>query len=941
MAEDILRICNKFLHIFLYCLLCISFIFDEHRWNHKSGNSIAAATCATTTHPSSRFSSRHSAGGNKRASSGTGSTLKSYSSSPSLIYRKNNKSNKGRRGVSEDDDEEDEEEVGDYYDDDNFTLKTKEETPHQHRRSSLQRIHTLSDAGEGEGEQPFFNPLYKFSHNQGHSQSSGNILESSGASSSLSSAASSSVKNNRHTCGKTNGNLSLLRSHLNSAEAVNHTRSTNNLLHRRAASGIALSVDDDSQSDRSRSSLGYPPSNNSGNTSYSPSPPLTSNTPHDDHIYSSLTDIQHDIRSGGRLDPFKLEDTSGHTSDVVLVEVIRKQGKSTGNGEAGKETGNKAIPGVFGDKHKLEKFGSVELIQKLGVNGSTTPAKPKRHSIGEVDPGAISPSKSGQKEGTPGKVARLKESLKRFGRFGRSNTDKLIRAHSDSGFSTDDVHGSTSDLKDFREVCPHHRHPHTRGNHELEENHYENPKEIIVTSLEDTERLGITVKPAPRRRSKPIGVSVDNLQSLNATSIAENIYAVPSHIRVKSRQSTSEDTSSDQTISSPSATPSPQQSVVEEQTTVVADQKVTHDKVDSDKLIERSKCEAKSDRVSPLPRSVPAKKSSTKEEDESSRSIPHLEFDKGDENSTSHDDSCSNSSRAESLTYSSTSHEQDRSMPQQMIVAQHLLPKVDIVCSSTKTNTISPPACGTADDNSSIDSQCARDTLNCEVTPVIPKRTFDEDDQPSSLATLTDAEKDGGDIYSVVINKQQLVRQISNSSDDSVCSVNNGQHTCQLFRQDELKKNELELREREHNLFLEAANKNSVVNPENIITTVQDKKEDEQSSLCPPDTVNESSVPSGNNSGSVAGANNMNSLSRTSTPRSSKISSREISHNGQHHQLSDHTGLYHARSGKLTSPNGNRQHNGPSKTPEMKGSKVEDNECDFNGMGKYGKSRVN
>ncbi|ODM97283.1 hypothetical protein Ocin01_09399, partial [Orchesella cincta] len=591
----------------------------KSRWNKSSSSS-------NTTHPSSR----HSAGSSKRASG----SLKSYGSSPSLIYRNKKSKSVGKRaaaGVSE------EEEEGDYYDEEeSYEIGGNEETPHHHRRSSLQRIH-LDEEEVDEEHQPFFNPLYKF----GHSNNT---------------TAGSPINN-----GSNNGNFALLRNNLKAAEVV-ATHPSTNLVHRRSASGIALSVDDDSQSDRSRSSLGYPPSNNSGNTSYSPSPPPTANTPHD-HIYSSLTDIH----TRGRLDPFKLGDNST-PSNVVLVEVIRKQG----NVNDSKSNSTKSIPG--GERYKLEKFGSVELIQKLESslsNGSAN--KGKRHSVGDIDP--TNKASATKADGSPGKVARLKESLKRFGRFGRSNTDKIIRTHSDSGFSTDDVHGDVKEPSLVTQVSE-------------EESQYDNPSEIIVTSLDETEKdSSITVKPAPRRRSKP-------------SITSENIYAVPNHSQT---QSESGEQQSDKVADERATTPHYDDNLI----------KKDHSK-DTTTSITDDNC----DRVSPT---------ELKE-----THIPSLEYDKDEnEQSTSHDES----SRAESLSYSTTSHEQDRSMPQQIV--QHLLPKVDIVNGNV--------ASVSGDEGGS-----ANDTLNCEVTPVIRKRSF-EKLNPDQLLSL----------------KKPISKQISSSSVES------------------------------------------------------------------------------------------------------------------------------------------------------------------------------
>lgn len=901
------------------------------RWNNKSTSS----SSSNATHPASRLlSSRHSAGCGAAGKRTSG--LKSYGSSPSLTFRSSSKSNKGKRkGVgksSSASDDDDEAEDGDYFVDDNFTLAGGNgETPHHHRRNSLQRIHVdeeleEEEVVEGTEQQPFFNPLYKFGRNNKHNSSSG--ISAGGTNDSCSGSSESPPGNG--------SSFAFLRSQLKSGSGSelgdtgtrsnSSTSSSGNVLHRRSATG--LSVDDDSQSDRSRSSLGYPPSQNSGNTSYSPSPPLTaSNTPND-HIYSSLTDIHEAHQNnggngkGGRLDPFKLGDTTG-SSDVVLVEVIRKQGKGSNGGEnAESKTGsNNKTVSFYGGKCKLDKFGSVELIQKLG----TTPNGPqtklgKRHSVEKLDSSVASPNEKtaeAKAEGGPGKVQRFKESLKRFGRFGRSNTDKIVRTHSDSGFSTDEVHAG-----EFK------RESQIKRQSEGEANELcEHPSEIIVASLKDTEQdTGITVKPAPRRKS-PLEASKSSpeniysvLKSSESDENRQSEFSSPTnchHQRVTDQESTSSSRNEDDNNS---VTNLMKQEESERKTTLLTEitTNITESDTVSPSIKRKQRQETQDNRES---------------EDDEDVQIPHLEFDKGEENDTSsasQDESCSVvSSRAESLTYSSTSHEQDRSMPQQIVELvhqKHLIPKVDIVNSSS----------GEDGTTLSIDSSSS-DTLICEVTPVIiRKRNFENvrGGQDENLSTgksnIAKRAESAGGLSSngatapvAESNKHPVIKKISFGS--VVENSNNNNYSG--------KRLEKTRKEEENNKVVGDELKCSAKANKEFDSEKREQDQQKQRSPSPfvavaDVTLNEPSsdtiATSGGDAGvsGAGGGSNMNSVGQTR----SKIKSREIFDGPQQERQKKEFG-------KDDSVNG-------TEGPEIMGSKPEHKSFGGvdrnNGMGKHG-----
>lgn len=845
----------------------------------------------------------------------------------------------GKRASASGDSEEDgdeEEEDGDYFDGDRYTIQGSGETPRHHRRNSLQGIHL--DADEDGVQQPFFNPLYKFAQNSSNDNSSG-ISASGGANDSCSGSSGSPSGNS----------FAFLRNHTKSPGQIEGpgTRSNSstssacgNLVHRRSASGIALSVDDDSQSDRSRSSLGYPPSNNSGNISYSPSPPLTSNTPND-HIYSSLTDIHelHIGKEGGRLDPFKLGDTTG-SSDVVLVEVIRKQGNGNGtiivSSENKTGSGNKKGASVFGEKYKLEKFGSVELIQKLGTsptNVSQQTKLGKRHSVDVVDSAVSNKISNAKVEANPGKVQRFKESLKRFGRFGRSNTDKIVRAHSDSGFSTDDVQGGVDPKKSPERI--------KRQASEGEANSlYENPSEIIVTSLKETENdKGITVKPAPRKRSKQLEASASSPENFytaltNSSPVCSELTSgsEPSsppkfHKQIDTDNETVDgltdcELPKNEECEFKNGTKSPEHSDSDTKTAILAEITSSNDK---------------SDRVSPTASARKLRGQEIDDDDDlddDGTRIPHLEFDKGgeNENSTSHDESCS--SRAESLTYSSTSHEQDRSMPQQIVQLNQqrcVIPKVDKVKRSNgeeeKYRAGSP---------TSIESGSS-DTLNCEVTPVIRKRSSiiekarEQDQQEISApgggpGSSCQNEDDGQCSSLIKNNKQPVTKQISSSFVESSNNNNYSGGGNSLQKEDGYEKVAEDFKKSISSLSSASNNEDDCCEKEIETTTVEVEVSREI-----PVTLNE---PSDNASGegdpdastSPSGTPNMHPFIRTRC----KISSREMYNGGQQNTKSD-------LKPNLYSDEDNRNVNG-TEGPEIMASKVENNSAsgDRNGMGKLG-----
>lgn len=260
---------------------------------------------------------------------------------------------------------------------------------------------------------PFFNPLYKFSHpNLLHQQHN---------------------NNNNHT------SLNNPNNNFHSPKCTSTTST--------GSSGIALSADDDSQSDRSRSSLSNPVS------SYSPSPPPTSNIggtgilrqqivynssrPNGLQKYNSLTDFsEEDLYTGDSSSNHSASHSPKHhnnasrslsespyglnssglqsqlgdhippVSDVVLVEVIRKPESPSKNKD------NRTVVGVVAEK---------------------------RHSIGEVDPIICNKFAGVKVEGSPGKVARIKESIKKFGRFGRNHSEKILRFQSDDVLNSSKV----------------------------------------------------------------------------------------------------------------------------------------------------------------------------------------------------------------------------------------------------------------------------------------------------------------------------------------------------------------------------------------------------------------------------------------------------------------------------------------------------------------------
>lgn len=893
------------------------------------------------------MSSRHSGGGVSKRTSG-GGTLKSYSSSPSLICRNNKEKSKGvdsgkrasASGDSEEDGDEEEEEDGDYFDGDRYTIQGSGETPRHHRRNSLQGIHL--DADEDGVQQPFFNPLYKFAQNSSNDNSSG-ISANGGANDSCSTSSGSPSGNN---------SFAFLRNHTKSPGQIegSGTRSNSSissacghLVNRRSASGIALSVDDDSQSDRSRSSLGYPPSNNSGNISYSPSPPLTSNTPND-HIYSSLTDI-HELHIGkeGRLDPFKLGDTTG-SSDVVLVEVIRKQGNGNSNiilsGENKTGSNNKKGGNALGEKYKLEKFGSVELIQKLGTSPTDVPQQTKlgkRHSVDTVDSAACNKisNANAKVEGNPGKVQRFKESLKRFGRFGRSNTDKITRAHSDSGFSTDEVHGGVDPKSSTERI--------KRQSSEGEANSlYENPSEIIVTSLTETENdNGITVKPAPRKRSKQLESSASSPENLyttlnnsspvcsEQTSGSEPSSPQKFHKQIETDNETVDgltdyELPKNEECEFKNGTKSPANS--DTKTTILADITSSNDK---------------SDRVSPTKETRKLQGQEVDDDDDlddDGTRIPHLEFDKGGEteNSTSHDESCS--SRAESLTYSSTSHEQDRSMPQQIVQLNQqrcVIPKVDIVSSSNGEGDNYSPGSPTSIESGSSD------TLNCEVTPVNRKRSSSTIEKTREQAQQQISASSGGgpgsscqneddDQCSSLIknNKQPVTKQISSSFVESSNNNNHSGGGNSLQKEDCYEKVAEELRDSSPS-SLSSSNKESDCCEKEIETILVEKTSCEI-----PVTLNEPSDKASGEGDPDASASpsgtpnpNMHPFIRTRC----KINSREMYNGGQQNTKNN-------LKPNLQSDEDNGHVNG-TEGPEIMASKVENNSGssgERNGMGKLG-----
>lgn len=214
-----------------------------------------------------------------------------------------------------------------------------------------------------------------------------------------------------------------------------------------STSGIVLEDDSSVGGDsRSRSSLSNP-------ISFSPSPPpnvinaslrqqilCSSSRPNGLQKHNSLTDFsEEDIfcesvisaRSPTGSSPHHGYNNRGAESresyspppphgivdvdECVLVEVIRKPETPSYSKDGGN---NARTGGVVGNKSE------------------------KRHSVGELELEPVLNNKfAGVKvEGNPGKVARIKENIKKFGRFGRANSEKILRFQ-------------TGDSKSEREKC--------------------------------------------------------------------------------------------------------------------------------------------------------------------------------------------------------------------------------------------------------------------------------------------------------------------------------------------------------------------------------------------------------------------------------------------------------------------------------------------------------
>jgi hypothetical protein len=335
--------------------------------------------------------------------------------------------------------------------------------------SDLKESEFLQDLEESCSSSPFFNPLYKVTHSDRNNHPHHNFGVANG--------------NNRVIIPRTGGGGAKSKKSSSSTGSGSST------------SGIALSADDDSQSDRSRSSLSnlvsYSPSPPPPNTSTHNNSPLVhlqnrSSTPSPDSshpalpISPSISPLAHlrrqivsrSARPSGilqkvnSLTDFSEEDylvytvgggegvvngTTGSGShagrsltgspygvpdgstpsptDCVLVEVIRKPAEvpfsSCLNKPPKSNKSNEFRPNSC--KKQQQQPSSSQQLSQAGLL-----LVEKRHSVGEIEP-ALSSKFAGVKvEGSPGKVARIKESIKKYGRFGRTHSEKVLRFKSDS-----------------------------------------------------------------------------------------------------------------------------------------------------------------------------------------------------------------------------------------------------------------------------------------------------------------------------------------------------------------------------------------------------------------------------------------------------------------------------------------------------------------------------